>query len=379
MTETQRSVGAGDGQPSSSASASLNPGMTQWGRTPTFKQALNAPRKRKLVTRLIQAYVVTMLIVTTQVENRLSQQRQVFVNQLVAKGVVRQGRYDDLMARGRLRLKSEHKVNDELLTDLKARRVIRAYPGDTLSGALAGVFGVSLLLYIYLVPFLWRNPSRILLLRPFGIHEISASLKRVTRKNLAYSGHVFSLEDAFVRHSTAPSIMNLIIRILLPLASIASGGFTLGGPFKVIRADYLVVRSAAEYQASIADINKLYTANAFWRLSFDKIRSIRAADDWWQGCINYLAVWCTVIVVDLTVVKSGTRWELEKIRDDGLLPKSIFIVHENAYENGRQHLAQYWPPNESPHIFRYSSQGRLADETQFLVRVAQIRSASQSV
>jgi len=140
-----------------------------------------------------------------------------------------------------------------------------------------------------------------------------------------------------------------------------------------------VVHSAGEYQALITDINKLYMSNVFWRLSFNKIRSIRAADEWWQRCINYLAMWCAVIVVDLTVVKSGTRWEIEKIRDDKLTDKSIFIVHENAYDSGRQHLTQYWPPNESPHIFRYNSHGRLSEEAKFLIRVAQIQSSSQSL
>jgi hypothetical protein len=84
-----------------------------------------------------------------------------------------------------------------------------------------------------------------------------------------------------------------------------------------------------------------------------------------------------MIVVDLTVVKSGTLWELQKIRDDGLSYKSIFIVHENAYEKGRQYLAQYWPPTESPHIYTYNSRGHLLEEKQFLIRVAQIRSNNQ--
>ena len=97
-----------------------------------------------------------------------------------------------------------------------------------------------------------------------------------------------------------------------------------------------------------------------------------------KRCINYLAIWCNIIVVDLTVVKSGTRWELEKIRDDGLSYKSIFIVHENAYDKGRQHLTQYWPPDESPYVFRYKSGGRLLEEKQFLIRLATIRSFGRS-
>lgn len=173
--------------------------------------------------------------------------------------------------------------------------------------------------------------------------------------------------------------MNVMVRVFLPLAFIASGSFSLGGLIRINRAGHLMVRSPGEYQALIDDINKLYMSNVFWRLSFNKIRSIRAADEWWQRCINYLATWCTVIVVDLTVVKSGTRWEIEKIRDDRLVDKSIFIVHEKAYDTGRQHLTQYWPPTESPHIFSYNSRGRLLEETQFLIRVAQIRSSIQSL
>ena len=320
-----------------------------------------------------------MLIVTSQVDNRLRQQRQVLVNQLVAEGLIKQDRYDDLKARARLLLKTEYKVNDELLSELKAQRVIRDYPGDILSTALIMVFGVSLMFYLYLVPLMWRNPARILLLRPFGMSETSSSLKKVARKNLSYSGHVFSLEDQFVRHSQNPSIMNVFVRIFLPLAFIASGSFSLGGIIRITKADHLMVRNDGEYQTLIADIDNRYTSNAFWRLSFSRIRSIKAADEWWQRCINYLTIWCNMIVVDLTVVKSGTRWELQKIREDRLGYKSIFIVHEKAYDNGRQHLTQYWPPHESPYVFRYDSRGRLLEEKQFLIRVAQIRSSSQSL
>ena len=135
----------------------------------------------------------------------------------------------------------------------------------------------------------------------------------------------------------------------------------------------------ASIRRLIADIDKLYISNVFWRLSFSRIRSIKSADEWWRTCINYLAIWCNIIVVDLTVVKSGTRWELEKIRDDRLSDKSIFIVHESAYDKGRQHLTQYWPPNESPYVFRYDSGGRLLEEKQFLIRVATILSSSQSL
>ena len=379
MTEQQRPVGFGEGQSPDSEASSLNRGITHWGRTPTFSQALNAPRNRRWITRLIQLYVVTVLIVTSQVDNRLREQRQVLVNQLVAEGLITQDRYDDLKARARLLLKKEYKVNDELLAELKAKRVIDDYPGDILSTALIMVFGVSLVFYLYLVPLLWRNPGRILLLRPFGISETSSSLKRVARKTLSYSGDIFSLEDEFVRHSQGPSLMNVLVRIFLPLAFLASGSFSLGGLIRVTRADHLMVRNDGEYQTLIADIDKRYMSNVFWRLSFSRIRSIKAADEWWQRCINYLTLWCNIIVVDLTVVKAGTRWELQKIRDDGSGYKSIFIVHEKAYDNGRQHLTQYWPPHESPYIFRYNSRGRLLEEKQFLIRVAQIRSSSQSL
>ena len=76
-------------------------------------------------------------------------------------------------------------------------------------------------------------------------------------------------------------------------------------------------------QTLIADIDKRYISNVFWRLSFSRIRSIKAADDWWQRCINHLTLWCNIIVVDLTVVKAGTRWELQKLHDDRLGHKTM--------------------------------------------------------
>ena len=171
--------------------------------------------------------------------------------------------------------------------------------------------------------------------------------------------------------------MNVLVRILLPLAFIASGILSLGGIIRITRADHLMVRNDDEYQTLIADINNRYMSNVFWRLSFSRIRSIKAADEWWQRCVNYLIIWCDVIVVDLTVVKAGTLWELEKIRDDGLSYKAVFIVHEDAYEKGRQYLTRYWLPNDTPFVFRYSSRGRLLEEEPFLIRVARIRSSSQ--
>lgn len=110
-----------------------------------------------------------------------------------------------------------------------------------------------------------------------------------------------------------------------------------------------------------------------------QIRKIRTTDTWWQRCVDLLSASCEVILVDLSVVKSGSRWELSKIAQEKLHNKTIFIVHRDKLENAESVMAEYWNMGERPPILCYDESGKIADKTSFEKRIAEILSATRPV
>ncbi len=235
-------------------------------------------------------------------------------------------------------------------------------PGTSASYAppMEAAIAVVIVVLLWARILAWRSPARILLLRPFGTKDVSRSLKRFARRNLTFSGHVFTLSDRYLKESLLLHVAHFVP--LTPNGIIA----LLFYPWTRRRRPRTHIKHAKDFVALKKRLKSRFLLNSFWGLSlFDKIRKIRTSDQWWQRCIDLLAVNCEVILVDLTLVKEGTRWELIKIRDQGLEVKSIFIVQKTQIEQGRAVLAEYWPADCLPEVFGFDAKGRLDDPSGF--------------
>jgi hypothetical protein len=243
----------------------------------------------------------------------------------------------------------------------------------------AGWRTLSVLLFLLLfAPALkalaWGSPSRILLLRPFGTQGVSRSLKKFIHRNVIFSGHVFTLADQHMRESflgyviaSIPTSEGELVLFLLQLLRIVGS-----------QRRRMHVRKARHYQDLKRRLRSGFLLNSFWVTSFDKIRKIKTSDRWWQRCIDLLAANCEVILVDLSVVKAGTHWELGKIRQEHLEEKAIFIVQRQKLNWALASLAEHWPRETLPRIFLYDAKGIVQDEPEFKRRFARILSLERA-
>lgn len=93
--------------------------------------------------------------------------------------------------------------------------------------------------------------------------------------------------------------------------------------------------------------------------------AIRSSDAWWQLCVLMLMYSCDAIVIDLSLVKSGTEWELNEIKSRAFLNKCMFVVNENSEHAFEDTISQYFGAIGTRQVFAYRSNGSLKDGKSF--------------
>jgi len=248
--------------------------------------------------------------------------------------------------------------------------------GSTVAGVGVAIFILGFMPFLYWTRFFaWKNPRRILLLRPFQAKSLSKPLKRLVRKNLTHRGHTFTLADKHVKESRLMFFLSVMPKgpedlVILPFSLLVP-------PLRQLHR-WLNVTSPRRYEFLRNRLSRRKTLN---KLSGDKwlnkIMSIKSSDEWWQQCIDLLMYSCEIIVVDLSLVKEGTEWELEKINVRDIEGKTIFVVHEEARAYAREVIADFWPSTEAPPpLFVFSDKGELAEKDVFDQTIARIVSTS---
>jgi hypothetical protein len=219
----------------------------------------------------------------------------------------------------------------------------------------------------------WLRPSRILLLRPFQSKKVSRPLKRFMQKNVAFNGHVITLADKYVKESLfnyvifwiPRSVPDIIVMVLYVIPAIRQ--------FK----RWLKVSSAHSYGFLQNRLARRFTMNMFWQSGFTKLLKVKCSDTWWKQCVDLLMYSCHIIIVDLSRVKVGTEWELDKIDRRDLERKTVFVVGEEAADYAQDVIARFWPHEEAPPpIYVYRSSGKLLEREAFERDVARIVSES---
>lgn len=233
----------------------------------------------------------------------------------------------------------------------------------------------GLLAWLLVGIYTWTKPYRILLLRPFQARKLSRPLKRFVKKNVSFYGHTITLADKFLKESwfmfvtfwiprSIPEIFVLILFFFPPIRQ-----------FK----RWIRVSSSSSYQFLKKRLSRRFTMNMFWQNTFsgDKLLKVKCSDTWWKQCVDLLMFSSQLIIVDLSWVKVGTEWELDKINSRDLEGKTVFIVSEDAADYAREVMARFWPSEEAPpplHVYRKS--GKLLDKESYNRDVARIISGS---
>jgi hypothetical protein len=204
---------------------------------------------------------------------------------------------------------------------------------------------------------LFRNRSiRILLLRPFGDKRLTKPLKKFVVRNLGHTGYVYTLSDRGYRPSVILELLAwlpiqgidmFILLVLTPIIRNSTRVATVKNERRFRRLQNFLLRKIRPAYISF--------------LSGGQALNIRTKDRWWKCSILTLMYSCDVIVVDLSLVKQGTEWELDQLESRGLLAKCIFVVGDAHPLRKTSHLASGM---HQPHIYR--STGALVNPVAFL-------------
>lgn len=235
-----------------------------------------------------------------------------------------------------------------------------------------GLIGGFLVYYVGAI-YSWLNPARILLLRPFQSRQLSKSLLRFNNKHLAFIGHVTTLSDKHMKESRFMFLTAWIPRSPWDILFVLF--FLIPAIRQLLR--WLVVSSARSYALLKNRQARRFTLNMFWVNSWNKILRVRCSDVWWKQAVDLLMYTSQLIVVDLSLVKEGTEWELEKIDRRDLEKKTVFVVSDESKEYAEKVIQKFWPADEAPPpLFVYNQNGDLQDSEGFDQSVAGIISTS---
>ena len=233
-------------------------------------------------------------------------------------------------------------------------------PAVGVSG-VAAMIGLMLLLVAFGVAFVVQDRARrILLLRPFGEKKMTSTLRRFVRKNVGPTAYAFTLSDRNYKPSFVDS---LVFRIL-------SGGFetvvqfAVGSIFANSHRVAAVTNDKSFFRLARA-LTQKFTLSYWSFITSGQAFNIRTTDPYWQLCIQMLMHSCDVVIVDLSLVKAGTAWEINELHKRDLRARCMFVVSEDNQAEMGEVLAQHFSQHGAPLVYVYQRNGRLLDKQHF--------------
>ena len=212
----------------------------------------------------------------------------------------------------------------------------------------------------------WRNPDRILLLRPFDDAKISGALKKLNKRALAFRGFTFTLADKHLQDSLA---IFVLANIPVDLGSLLTVWYR---PLYRRMHRRVFIERPRDLAIVRGRMQSRWVLTRFWQSWFgltDRITKLGSRNELWQDCMNLMLDDCQVIVVDMTRVGEGTRWELHELLRRRFGYKSVFVLRgDEADEAKAAALLQQLGAEHSfepPTIHRYNSDGRFVNQAAF--------------
>lgn len=195
-------------------------------------------------------------------------------------------------------------------------------PGARGTASAAGLALLFVYLYalFFLIPALvaallglpvilrWRDPARILVLRPFNRPDSSRPLRQLIRREVAGYGHVYTLADVAIK-------VRWSVKVPVLAGQLGLFSFRFGTISEQQRLDRLS-RSSTLFRRR----------NLNWLVGRSKVFAVRCADDMWQRSVRQMAAASDVILIDVTDLTGNLAWELDLLRSLGRLGDCIFLA-----------------------------------------------------
>lgn len=186
------------------------------------------------------------------------------------------------------------------------------------------------------IVLLWRDPPRILVLRPFNRRPLTRDLARVVRGDVARFGHVYTLADAELR-------VRWYVRVPFLLGQLALLSFRSR-----------IITKPRQLKRLERATRRTWLRNINWCLSWRKVFAVATDDAHWQQVVELLVNRATVILIDLTEARPNVRWEIALIERLGLGNRVLWLLRAGDPVDVLQHAGI---PVEPDAIFRYDGNG----------------------
>jgi hypothetical protein len=248
-------------------------------------------------------------------------------------------------------------------------------------GAFSG-FAIRLLwLRLILLSLLWRAPLRILLFRPFTFPESRKRIRCFTKHYLRYLGHTYTISDTEVKPKRAfleslqfllpfllaldlfPGLSEIISSATDPVKVLYNTGVVfliltlLTGWLFPLFLPFFNVHSDEDISRLKDFISRRRARNIAWVLSWDKLFKISCTPETWKHTVQHLINSAQLIVVDLSNIGEGLKWELDELRFYGATDKVVFVAHSDSFDSALSFLKSYELSELSGGLFVYGNDG----------------------
>ncbi len=220
-----------------------------------------------------------------------------------------------------------------------------------------GLVSLAVFFLGLLIGSIWlrKRTLRILLLRPFGDRKMSAALKKVVLGRLGAKAHVYTLSDRAFMPNPFLKVFNILgdtVRYLV--AAFARPSMRIAS-----------VHNEMTYFKLACDVSRKMKPSFRSLISGGQAVNIRTSDAWWKQCIDMLMHSTDYIVMDISLVKPGSAWEIEQLHRRGLLDRCVFIVQERYKEQGLASIAPLLPAGFVPQLHVFRETGEFLEEAAF--------------
>jgi hypothetical protein len=211
------------------------------------------------------------------------------------------------------------------------------------------------------------KPARVLLLRRFNDRSIGASVSRFSRRWLTPYGHVYSLADKVMKRNWLGVLFSwfsfnpfiLLWRLInIPIAFVRRlGNRAVAGP--------ILVKTGADFRNFAGRLIDRWGLNLEMQRTQRRAILVRTSDDWWKQVVLMLMHAADVIVVDVTEVAAGTRWELDTLKAEGVADRVVFVARQDRIAEAQADLTAHGFADQVDALIVYTKSGAVIDAKAF--------------
>jgi hypothetical protein len=240
---------------------------------------------------------------------------------------------------------------------------------------LFSIYSASLILVPLALSMLFTSPrKKIFILRPFGSSILSLSLRNFILRSLSGREYIYTLGDKTFGRSYLVTFLYFFLPILsLGRMTYSRISFLISPLIRdVTSLDDVMIWS--DYNKIASNIDEWPTRGHSHYNSYSggQALTIRCSQEKWRDCVGLFLINSDIVIVDLSLVKTGSQYEVEEIIRRRLVTKCLFVSIDLTAELAQRVIDRYLGRYENPclHIFR--GDGKIIDPESFERDIKQI-------